>query len=404
MTKFLSLRWVRFNGVGAIGVAVQLIALAFLTRVADLPVAIATFLAVEAAILHNFAWHQRWTWRNRPAVDSRELLQRLLRFHALNGMVSLVGNLAITTALVRIGLDPLPANAVAILTCSTVNFFASDRLVFRTGAAALMLVTVAPAPRLAASDPSTALGTGEVTSADGPKPHTLAAWDKYVASIDARYNDPQKSFFALDARGARNWRQRAMNAEVPMIEIDPPSISDGKLHHWAGAIYIPKTTVDAVVKRMQDYAGRESEFYQEVKASKLLERNGDRVRVFMRLERGAYGMDATFNSEHAVEYRRLGTNRASSRSVSTKMAELANPGTAKEREKPAGTDTGFLWRLNAYWRFEQLGDGVLIECESVSLSRSVPLLARPFISGLVEGIAEESLEGTLKSLRKFLVH
>ena len=85
------------------------------------------------------------------------------------------------------------------------------------------------------------------------------------------------------------------------------------------------------------------------------------------------------------------------------MAELADPGTPREREKPAGTDTGFLWRLNAYWRFEQMGDGVLIECESVSLSRSVPLLARPFISGVVEGIAEESLEGTLKSLRKFLV-
>ena len=154
---------------------------------------------------------------------------------------------------------------------------------------------------------------------------------------------------------------------------------------------------------MQDYAGRESEFYQEVKASKLLTRDGDRVKVFMRLYRGAYGMDATFNSEHAVEYRRLGSNRASSRSVSTKMAELAHPGTPKEREKPVGTDTGFLWRLNAYWRFEQVGDGVLIECESASLSRSVPLLARWLVTGIVEGVARDALEGTLKSLRKFLV-
>ena len=402
MRNFLSIRWVRFNGVGAIGVAVQLITLAVLTGVADLPVAVATLFAVEAAILHNFAWHQRWTWRNRPAADARALLQRLLRFHALNGMVSLVGNLAVTTALVHSGVDAVPANAVAILTCATVNFFASDRLVFRAGAAALMLAVLAPSAPLGAS-PSTPLGASEVTSADGPRPNTLAAWDKYVASIEARYNDPQKSFFALDAKGVKTWRQRAKNGEVPMIEIDPPSIPDGKLHHWAGAIYIPKTTVDAVVKRMQDYAGRESEFYQEVKASKLLTRDGDRVTVFMRLYRGAYGMDATFNSEHAVEYRRLGSNRASSRSVSTKMAELAHPGTPKEREKPVGTDTGFLWRLNAYWRFEQVGDGVLIECESASLSRSVPLLARWLVTGIVEGVARDALEGTLKSLRKFLV-
>ena len=175
----------------------------------------------------------------------------------------------ITTALVRLGADPLLANGAAILTCSTVNFFASDRLVFRASAAALLLAVLAPSAPLVAS------GAGEVTSADGPKPHTLAAWDKDVASIDARYNDAQKSFFALDARGVDELAPARDNAEVPMIEIDPPSISDGKLHHWAGAIYIPKTTVDAVVKRMQDYAGRESEFYQEVKASKLLARDGD---------------------------------------------------------------------------------------------------------------------------------
>ena len=388
-------RWVVFNGVGALGVAVQLGVLAFLTKAANLPVPVATLIAVELAILHNFAWHQRWTWSNRPASCSRDVLRRLARFHVLNGMVSLIGNVLITTALVRLGADPIAANGAAILACSLVNFFASDRLVFRRSAVAVLLAIAAPGATVAASS--------EMTIADGPKPTTLAAWDKYVATVDARYQNVQQKFFALDTKGVANWRQKATAGAVPMAEIDPPGVPDGKLHHWAGAIYVPKTTVDAVVKRMQDKAGRESEFYQEVKASKLLERSGDRLRVFMRLHRGAYGMSATFNSEHAVEYRHLGPTRASSRSVSTKMAELADPGTPREREKPAGKDTGFLWRLNAYWRFEQMGDGVLIECESVSLSRSVPLLVRPFISGIVEGIAEESLEGTLKSLRKFLL-
>ena len=388
-------RWLAFNGVGAIGVAVQLVTLALLAKVAHLPVPVATLIAVELAILQNFAWHQRWTWSNRPIFDSRDMLSRLVRFHALNGLVSLIGNVLITTALVRLGTDPIAANAVAILACSIVNFVASDRLVFRTSVIAILLAGM-PSATMTASDDYL------MTIADGPKPTTLAAWDKYVATVDARYQNAQ-SFFVLDAKGVKNWRQQATAGSVPMAEIDPPGVPDGKLHHWAGAIYVPKTTVEAVVKRMQDKAGRESEFYQEVKASKLLEREGDRLRVFMRLHRGAYGMSATFNSEHAVEYRRLGPTRASSRSVSTKMAELADPGTPNEREKPAGKDTGFLWRLNAYWRFEQMGDGVLIECESVSLSRSVPLLVRPFITGVVEGIAEESLAGTLKSLRKFLL-
>jgi hypothetical protein len=220
--------------------------------------------------------------------------------------------------------------------------------------------------------------------------------------VDARYwKATPDNFFALDQRRAANWREQAKTM-VPMVEVPPTSVSDGKIHHWAGAIYVPNTTVAAVVKRMQDYAGRESEFYREVKASKLLERNGDKVKVFMRLERRAFKVTGTYNTEHAVEYRALPPNRASSRSVSTKVAELEDANTPQERELPAGKDSGFLWRLNAYWRFEQSGNGVLIECESVSLSRAVPWALRPFVTGLVEGIARESLEGTLKSLRTFL--
>jgi hypothetical protein len=88
--------------------------------------------------------------------------------------------------------------------------------------------------------------------------------------------------------------------------------------------------------------------------------------------------------------------------VATKIAELAEVGTPREREKPPGSDRGFLWRLNAYWRYETVPGGVLIECESVSLSRSVPLLVRPFVTGTVEGVARESLERTLAGLRAAL--
>ena len=382
-------RWLVFNAVGAIGIAVQLCALLLLLR-AGLPVALATLAAVELTILHNFFWHERWTWRSTRGSADRA--GRLLRFHALNGIVSLVGNVAITSALVQLSVHPLLANIAAITICSTVNFFAADRLVFRAVVVALALLAV---PGRAAA------GDDTFTLSAGPTAATLAAWDKYVATVEARYWKASDSFFALDLRQAPNWRERAKTM-VPMVEVPPTAVSDGKIHHWAGAIYVPNTTVAAVVKRMQDYAGRESEFYQEVKASKLLERNGDKLRVFMRLERRAFKVTGTYNTEHAVEYRTLSAQRASSRSVSTKIAELDDAGTASERELPAGKDSGFLWRLNAYWRFEQVGTGVLIECESVSLSRAVPWALRPFVTGLVEGVARESLENTLRSLRTFL--
>jgi hypothetical protein len=157
-----------------------------------------------------------------------------------------------------------------------------------------------------------------------------------------------------------------------------------------------------VLRYLDSHAGQEAGKYDDVVASKLLGRDGDRLRVFLKLRRTKV-ITATYNTEHSVEYRRISSTRASGRSVSTRIAELADAGTPREREKPPGDDSGYLWRLNAYWRYEQVGGGVLIECESVSLSRSVPALLRPFISGIVEGVARESLEKTLGSLRLALV-
>ena len=96
--KPLARHWLKFNLVSALGVAVQLGAIALLSRRMD--ALIATPIAVEIAVLHNFFWHDRFTWKDRPG-DTRERLMRLLRFHLGNGLVSQVGNEAGMWLLVR---------------------------------------------------------------------------------------------------------------------------------------------------------------------------------------------------------------------------------------------------------------------------------------------------------------
>ena len=125
-------RFLRFNAVGVAGFAVQLLLLAGLLR-AGLHYLAATAVAVEAAVLHNFLWHERWTWRDRPAAG-RARLARLWRFHLVNGLVSLAGNLLLMRLLTGdLGIPPLPANLLAVLACSLINFSGSDRIVFRLG-------------------------------------------------------------------------------------------------------------------------------------------------------------------------------------------------------------------------------------------------------------------------------
>jgi putative flippase GtrA len=131
-------RFLKFNGVGLIGFALQLGVLAVLLRLGVHYLA-ATALAVELAVLHNFTWHERWTWRDRAteAAGPSTWLgpgrrSRLWRFHASNGLISLAGNLLLMRLLVGLlGLPPVPANLLSVLLCALVNFTASDRFVFR---------------------------------------------------------------------------------------------------------------------------------------------------------------------------------------------------------------------------------------------------------------------------------
>jgi putative flippase GtrA len=126
--------WLKFNAVGVIGVGVQLLVLTFLKSGLQLNYLLATFLAVEAAILHNFVWHQRWTWSERQGNRSR-ILRRLIRFNFTNGLISLAGNMTVMWFLVsRFRLHYLLANMIAIIVCSLVNFIVSDRFVFQDSA------------------------------------------------------------------------------------------------------------------------------------------------------------------------------------------------------------------------------------------------------------------------------
>ena len=86
-------QWLKFNAVGAMGIVVQLVVLSILTHLARMNYLLATFFGVEAAVLHNFVWHERWTWAHRVYGGTREMLQRLLKFNFTTGLFSIVANL-----------------------------------------------------------------------------------------------------------------------------------------------------------------------------------------------------------------------------------------------------------------------------------------------------------------------
>jgi dolichol-phosphate mannosyltransferase len=123
-------RAAKFALVGAIGMGVQLATLGALTAF-GLHYLWATGFAVEAAVLHNFMWHQRFTWSDRSALRLAETAVRMLRFQLSNGAISILGSLLLMRGFVgHFGMSVLASNLLTIAACSVGNFLASDRWVF----------------------------------------------------------------------------------------------------------------------------------------------------------------------------------------------------------------------------------------------------------------------------------
>jgi putative flippase GtrA len=125
-------RWIIFNSVGAIGILVQLGVLALLISKLHLNYLLATGIAVEAAVLNNFFWHENWTWADRAKHSSIEFWRRFFYFHIANGILSIAGNIVLMRFFIEIiKCSYIQANVAAIAACSIFNFLAGDLFVYR---------------------------------------------------------------------------------------------------------------------------------------------------------------------------------------------------------------------------------------------------------------------------------
>ena len=230
-----------------------------------------------------------------------------------------------------------------------------------------------------------------------PEPRTVKAWDAYVAATERRIGSELAStrgFLASDfTSDGADVRVRLRRGEVIMNKMstraggDALDAPDGLISHWRGSVFLPGLTLDALLHRLQNPSER-GPFPRDVLAMRVLERRPDALTVFIRITRSTL-VTVTYDTEHEITYRHHGAERASSRSVATRIAEVGDQG-----------DRGYLWRLNAYWRYEQTPGGVIVELESLTLSRSIPFGLTSIVRPLIDRIARESIDRTLDGVRQ----
>jgi hypothetical protein len=237
------------------------------------------------------------------------------------------------------------------------------------------------------------------------QPETVQAWDAYISATERRIEGELASSrrflvsdFASEGASIRKALANGAIAVDPMPvarastkEIETPS---GLLSHWRGSVFLPGLSLDTLLQRLQ-HPREQGPHQEDVLALRVLDRAPDRLSLFIRMTRTKI-VTVTYDTEHQITYRRHGPHRASSRSVSTRIAELDGEG----HPKPEGHDRGFLWRMNSYWRYEQVPGGVIVELESLTLSRDIPLGLGHVVRPLVNRIARESMSRTLDNLRR----
>ena len=235
-------------------------------------------------------------------------------------------------------------------------------------------------------------------------------WAAYIADTEQQRNEdvaPGAPFLSLDTsevEDIRRCRAVVYTGEVCTASLKDTDrsrslmdVEDALVHHWYATALVRAATLSDTLDFVEAYELYPQHF-DEVNSVDVLERGAASLRARLRITRKKV-LTVHYNIDQHAVFTRHSDTRASARIVTTRIRELDDVGRPEEREKPFGDDRGFLWALNAYWRYEEVDVGVILEAEVVSLSRRVPWALRWMVGPFVDSVPRESLEATLGGIR-----
>jgi hypothetical protein len=223
-------------------------------------------------------------------------------------------------------------------------------------------------------------------------PQATSAFDRYVEQAEIRIASETVRNPSL-----RNGDSR-ISAESAARDVSAPG---AMIQDWVGTMFLPGATLDQVQSVLRDYAGYKNFYRPKVIESRELVHSGNDYDVLLRLyER--HILTVVLNTTYHIRYETPDPRQLIVTSRSTHIGELKDADKLVTEEFPLGQDSGFLWRLNSYWRFEAADGGVYARCEAISLSRDVPPGMGWMLSGFLEKFPKESMKNTLLGTKEAL--
>jgi hypothetical protein len=182
----------------------------------------------------------------------------------------------------------------------------------------------------------------------------------------------------------------------------PIAAPGGIIHHWIGTVFVPGATLGQTISFMEDYDHKTEYFKPDIVLSKILRHDGDDYFVHLRFYKKKI-ITTVIDTDQEIHYQVVDATHAYSRSRTTRVQEVDNPGKPDEKLEAEGHDRGFMWRMNTYWRFEEKDGGTYVECQAISLTRDIPTGLGWMVGSFVTSVPRESLTFTLTTARAALL-
>jgi hypothetical protein len=255
------------------------------------------------------------------------------------------------------------------------------------------------------------LWVSEASPAAELEQKTVVAFNRYVAATEARFANELKpggpflyvDALAGDAQKTAYDQLRRGDILVERLQTklsgSDAEVPDGIIHHWVGLAFIPSTTLAKVIPAVQDYAHRDELYKPDVIAARVISHQGNDYKIFMRLYQKRF-TTVVFNTDYDIHWGEVDPKKVFSNSYSTRIAQVKDASHPGGEEFPVGKDSGYLWRLYTYWRFQEKDGGVYVQCEAVSLTRDIPTGLGWLLRPLVVKIPKESLNKVLSRTRE----
>lgn len=242
------------------------------------------------------------------------------------------------------------------------------------------------------------------------KPETAAAFETYVKATEARMDDDVRNnqFLVIDQLPDLQRKEAYDQLRRGQIHIEelhteeehhPIRIPGGMVHHWVGVNFIPNVTLSETDAVLHDYANEASIYSPQIRRAKLIEQHGNKSKIYLQFYSRSI-ITVVLNAYFDVVETQISSTRIQSVSHSTRIAEVVNPGSPDEHERTDGNDHGYMWRLCSYWRLEEKDGGVYVENESITLTRTVPVMFAWVINPLTKSIPRDVLLHTLTNTEK----